>query len=137
MIVFNGKYRWDGKKKGDRKPVSWWPGSYRITIIDLSDEKPGVHMLKPIIVMAAETKEGFCLKNTYQDLVKNVCIDFNLQTDKVFWVSYNAESFLEMQAAVFRPVSRLGSEILYDIRWRPVIDRELDEIKRFFPESAR
>ena len=39
MIIFNGKYSWDGKKDGVHKPVSWWPGSHYLTIVDFSLEK--------------------------------------------------------------------------------------------------
>ncbi len=134
MILFDGKYTWDGKKDGKDKPVSWWPGSYRLKIIDLSEENPGVYRLKPIIVLAAETKEGFSVEPRYQDLIKNVCKKFNINLDKVLWISYSSESYEEIKAAVIEPASRIGSELFYTIQWRPLMDNELKEVKRFLPD---
>lgn len=134
MIIFDGDYSWSGKKNDENKPVSWWPGSYRLTIIDRSGETPGVRRLKPVIILAAETKEGFLVKNRYEDLVRKVCKDFNLEMDKILWTSYNLNSHSEMEIAVFNPVTRIGKEILYTVGWRPVMPNEADDIRQYIPE---
>ena len=135
MIIFDGNYTWSGRKNDADKPVSWWPGSYRLTIIDRSGETPGIRMLKPVIVLAAETKKGFVVRNRYQDLVKKVCKDFNLQMDKVLWISYNPNFISEMETAVFTPVTRLGSEVMYSVQWRSVMPNEVDEVRQYIPEA--
>ena len=124
MIIFNGKYSWDGKKEGDHKPVSWWPGSHRLTIVDFSAEKPHVAMLKPVIVLASDTKEGYSIDKRYQDLIIGVCREFNLEIQKVLWVKCNQDSENGVKVAVLKLLSIIGPDILYDIKWRSVMPNE-------------
>ena len=139
MIIFNGKYSWDGKKDGLYKPVSWWPGSHYLTIVDFSREKPDVVMLKPVIVMAAETKEGYSIEKRYQDLIICVCREFNLDIPKVLWVKYNRDAENEMKVAVLKLLSRIGPNTLYDIKWRSLMPNErklIDSIRSLGPAAA-
>ena len=135
MIIFDGKYTWTGRKDKDRphKPVCWWPGSCRLTIVDFSQENPDVLMLKPIIVLAAEPQEGYTVGNRYQDLIKNVCLEFNLDEDKVLWITYTLESDDKMRAAVIVPRTRVGDEVLYSVTWRDLMPTEITMISRYLP----
>ena len=121
MIIFNGKYTWDGKKDGDHKPVSWWPGSHHLTIVDFSAEKTDVVMLKPVIVLAADTKEGHSIYKRYQDLVIGVCREFNLDVQKVLWVRYSRDSENEMKVAIIKFLSGKGPYKVYDLKWRSLM----------------
>ncbi len=134
MIIFDGKYSWDGTKRGSSKPVSWWPGAYWLKIIDLSQNRGNLLMLKPILVFAAETENGHCVRNRYQDLVKNVCRDFNLKLEKILWITYNVNSPQEIETALFELVTYLGSEVFFSVRWRPVLPNEQMVIMPYFPE---
>ncbi len=131
MIIFDGEYEWDGNKKDDFRPVSWWPGACRLTIIDISDVNPDIHILRPVIILASELQEGFSVKNRYQDLARRVCRDFKLDMKKVLWIEYNPDSPDEMEAAVFEHVTSIGSEELYSIRWRPARVNELEAVKPY------
>ena len=135
MIKFNGMYKWNGTKQkhSSHKPVSWWPGSCRLTIVDLSEENPYLYMLKPVIVFAAETKKGYSVSSRYQDFVKIICREFNLDKDKVLWIAYNMEESDKMKAATFVPESRFGNEIFYSVKWRNLMPNEIKEISRFLP----
>ncbi|MBT3312028.1 MAG: hypothetical protein HN931_04935 [Desulfobacterales bacterium] len=131
MIIFDGEYEWDGNKNDGFKPVSWWPGACRLTIIDISEKNPGIHILRPVIVLASKLQEGFSVKNRYQDLVRRICLDFKLDMKKVLWIGYNPNIPKEMEAAVFEHVTSIGSEELYSIRWRPVRSNEFEAVKQY------
>ncbi len=133
MIVFDGKYSWNGTKRGSSKPVSWWPGAYWLKIINLSQSYGNIHMLKPIIIFAAETDNGHCVRHRYQDLVKNVCRDFKLQLEKLLWIAYNVNSPNQIETAAFELITRLGSEVFFSVRWRPILPNEQIAIKPYFP----
>ena len=135
MIIFNGQYTWTGRKEkgSSHKPVCWWPGSCRLTIVDLSEENPDVLMLKPIVVLAAEAQEGYSVGNRYQDLIRNVCKKFNLDENKVLWITYNLESDDEMRAAVIVPRTRVRDEVLYSVTWRDLMPNEIAMVSRYLP----
>ena len=135
MIVFNGKYSWNGKKNGFHKPVSWRPGSQHLTIVDLSDEAPDVVMLKPVVALAADTKEGCSIEKRYQDLITVVCREFNLDIQKVLWVRYSRESENEMKVAVLKLLSGIGPETLYNLEWRSLMPNEQELIDAVSPLS--
>jgi len=137
MIIFDGKYRWSGRKRKDNqhKPVSWWPGSCRMTIIDLSEKNPGVHMLKPVIILADEAQEGYTVGNRYQDLVKDVCREFNLKEDKILWITYSLESDGKMKAAVILPQKNIGNKTMFSIKWRNLTINEIELVSRYLPKQ--
>ena len=133
MIIFNGKYTWAGKKDGDHKPVSWWPGSHHLTIVDFSSEKPDVVLLKPVIVLAADTKEGHSIHKRHQDLVVGVCREFDLDVQKVLWVRYSRDSGNEMKVAVIKLLSGKGPYKVYDLKWRSLMANERKLIDSLLP----
>jgi len=133
MIIFNGKYTWDGKTDDGHKPVSWWPGSQHLTIVDLSDEKTDVVMLKPFLVLAADTKELYSIQKRYQDLIIVVCREFNLELQKVLWVRYNRDGENEMEVAVLKLLTGKGPYRVFDLKWRPVMDNEKKLIDSILP----
>jgi len=133
MILFNGKYTWDGKKEKDHKPVSWWPGSQHLTIVDFSDEKTDVLMLKPFLVLAADAKELYSIQKRYQDLIIGVCRKFNLEFQKVLWVRYNREGENEMKVAVLKWLTGKGPYRVFDLKWRPVMANEKRLIDSVLP----
>jgi hypothetical protein len=133
MIVFNGKYTWDGKKDGDHKPVSWWPGSQHLTVVDFSHEKTDVVMLKPFVVLASDTKEGYSIHKRYQDLIIGVCREFNIDLQKVLWVRYARAAKNEMQVAVLKFFGGKGPYRVYDLKWRAVMANERKLVDSVLP----
>jgi hypothetical protein len=124
MIIFNGKYTWDGKTDDGHKPVSWWPGSQHLTIVDFSDEKTDVVMLKPFVVLAADSKELYSIQKRYQDLIIGVCREFKLELQKVLWVCYNRDGGNEMKVAVLKLLTGKGPYQVFDLKWRPIMANE-------------
>ena len=59
MILHDITYEWDGKSRAGKKPISWWPGSYRVRIVKLGDDTKGISYLFPIAVIfkSKETTE--------------------------------------------------------------------------------
>ena len=135
MILFDGKYGWSGKKLSKRNPISWWAGAYWLKIIDLSKSKPGVVVLKPIVVIVSDTGEGASATNCAPDLVKSVCHDFNLEIKKVLWIEYHSETPPYLDVAKFMPMAEIHEETLYTVSWRSIRPNELEMIKPFFPEA--
>jgi len=135
MIVFNGKFTWDGKSDSGLKPVSWWPGSQYLTIVDISAEKTDVVMLKPFIVLASDTKDAYSILKRYQDLIIVVCREFNLEIQKVLWVRYNRDAENEMKVAVLKLLTGRGPYKVFDLKWRSVMDNERKLVDSILPLS--
>ncbi|MCG6881019.1 MAG: hypothetical protein LJE96_18000 [Deltaproteobacteria bacterium] len=136
MIIYDGKYAWDGKKDSAYKPVSWWPGSHYLTIFDLSAEKSDVVMLKPFVVLASDSKEGYSVEKRYQDLIKAVCREFGLDVDKLLWVRYRRDSGNDMKVAVLKLLTGKGPYTVYDLKWRDVMPNERKLVNSIMPDPA-
>lgn len=135
MIIFNGKYTWDGKSDSGLKPVSWWPGSQYLTIVDVSAEKSHVLMLKPFIVLASDAREAYSIHKRYQDLIIGVCREFNLDVQKVLWVRYNRDTENEMKVAVLKLLTGKGPYRVFDLKWRAVMANERELVDSILPLS--
>ena len=131
MIIYDGKYNWQGKKRFPFKPISWWPGSYRITIIDLAKSLSGVHLLKPFVVIVTNTGEGISSINCTDNFAKSVCRDFKLKIERVLWIEHYPKKPAHMEVASFKPVTTIGGETLYSVKWRPIMSNELELIKHY------
>ncbi len=90
--------------------------------------------MRPIIVLAAETKEGYSIESRYQDFVKIVCREFSLDLDKVLWITYSLVSD-DMKVAVFEHRTQVGPEMLVSIKWRSLMPNEYEEIKRLLQDG--
>jgi len=136
MIIYNEKYNWSGKRKNSFRPITWWPGSYWLTIIDTSKGRPGVYSIKPVIVLLSDTGEGYSAKNYFQDLAKSVCRDFNLDIPKVLWIEYHSPEPANMEVAMFKPLTKIGKETIYSVKWRPPMPNEIKELKDSLGKTA-
>ena len=124
MILFDGIYSWSGTTHSGARPVSWWPGSYRVKIVDLSDTTPaGVFHMKPVICLFADTGKGFNVRNHFQYFAQSLCREFDLRLNKVLWVEYFPEG-RTMDVATLKEGSMVGKERLYTVQWRPVREDE-------------
>ncbi len=129
MILFDGIYSWSGKKHSGEHPVSWWPGSYRIKIVDLSDTTPnGVLHMKPCVCLFADTGKGFNIRNNFQYFAKSICKEFGLNLNKVLWVEFFSQG-RTMDVATLEEGPRVGRETLYKVHWRPVHTYEIQWIE--------
>lgn len=124
MILFDGIYSWTGKTSSGKRPVSWWPGSYRVKIVDLSDTTPdGVFHMKPVICLFADTGKGFNVRNHFQYFAQSICQEFGLGLNKVLWVECFPEG-PSMDVATLNEGAMVGKERLYTVHWRPIHEDE-------------
>ncbi len=100
-----------------------------MTIIDTSKHQPGVYNLKPVIVLISDTGEGYSAINHFQNLAKSICRDFNLDISRTLWIEYLPQEPAHMEVAVFKPITKIGSETLYSVKWRPIMTNEMELIK--------
>ena len=128
MIVYDGKYTWAGNTSQKKRPISWWQSAYRLRIVDLSRDAPGVVFLKPFMVFFSDTGEGASVTNCLPDLAKQICEDFHLDLNRVLWVEDRPVSEGRFRVATFQPVARLGADRFYQVVWRVATPGELDLI---------
>ncbi|MBU1172755.1 MAG: hypothetical protein KKD44_24620 [Proteobacteria bacterium] len=133
MVIFEGKYEWDGKKRGAGMPISWWPGSYQIKLVNLQDRMPGVAIIKPYVCILTETGDGFSIKNTFEKFALSVCEHFNIDVEKVLWIEGSPRN-PEQGAAVVKPVSHMGKTPVYGTSWRPVRPNEMTLVESCLTE---
>jgi hypothetical protein len=133
MVIFEGKFQWDGKKRSNRFPISWWPGSYRIKIIDLRDRAPGAVLMRPYLCILSDTGEGFSIKNTFERFALSVCDQFNLDVEKVLWVEEHSINE-NKGAALVKPVMKIGNKNIYETIWHPIRPNEMELVESCLTE---
>lgn len=130
MIIFNGKYNWDGKKRDDRFPVIWWPGSYRLTIVDLQDTAPGTILLKPYLCLFSGIESKYSIKTKFERFAVKIADEFNLDPEKILWIEgIPDEVTAEMEVAMLETVTRMKDQTLYKTVWRNILPNELKMIR--------
>lgn len=137
MVIFDGEYKWEGKKIQQKRPISWWSSSYWLKIIDVSDRSPDVFFIKPYICILSNRGKEASVKNCIQNLAKSVCLDFNLSINKVTWIEYFSGYPESMDVAMFKSITTIASETLYSVTWRSIMPNELEFIRPFSPEADR
>ena len=111
--------------------MSWWPGSYRVKIVDLSDTTPaGVFHMKPYICLFADTGKGFNVRNHFQYFAQSLCREFDLDLHKVLWVEIFSQG-RPMDVATLNEGALVGKERLYTVHWRPVHDEEATLVEAY------
>ena len=127
MVIYDGKFEWDGKKRSGNFPISWWPGSYRIKIIDLREKTPGAVLLRPYLCILSDTGNGFSIKNTFEKFALSVCDQFGLDVEKVLWVEEHPVD-TDKGAAMVTAVMKIGGKSIYKTTWHPVRPNETELI---------
>lgn len=131
MILHDFIYTWDGKSRAGEKPISWWPGSYRVRIIKLGDDSQKISYLFPFAVIFKSTLTSevmnTSLKNYIDKFAKKIAALHGLEIEKTLWVELGDEILL----AQLHPDRILGDEPLYSISWRPARPNELALIEPY------
>lgn len=130
MILYDGKYSWKGSTTTRKRPISWWRSSYQVRIIDASRDAGRAVLLKPHIVLLADTGEGASVTNCLPDLAKRICNDFKLDVNRVLWVEDRPETRERFWVAMFRSVARIAGDVLYQVSWRTAAPAELRLIEK-------
>lgn len=125
MILHDITYEWDGKSRAGEKPISWWPGSYRVKIVKLGEDTKGISYLFPIAVIFKSQKTtqfmNTSLQNYIDNFAKKISETYDLDIDKTLWVELGDK----IRVAQLHPERQLSNETFYTISWRHARPNEL------------
>jgi len=124
MIIYDGVYEWDGKQRNGQTPVCWWPGEYRIRIIQLNAENPEIHFLKGHAVLCRNMGKGTSIRNYAQNFARLISEKFNLHMEKTLWIELLEYPPGDIQVAILDRMGSLSSIPLYKASWRPILPNE-------------
>lgn len=113
MILFSGRYRWDGTRKDNLDPVAWFPGAYDVRIIDCSQATVKVRLLKPYLCLYARTGEGQSISAQPEKFALRICRDFALDIDRVLWVEDLLTEQDRYEVVAFIRTAKIGNNPLY------------------------
>ncbi len=134
MLLHDFIYEWDGKTTTGEKPISWWPGSYRVKIVKLATDEKNISYLvhTAVILKNARTNPTMntSLKSYIHNFARKISKEYNLNIDKTLWIELDDK----IQVAQLNPDQKLGPEILYSISWRPIRPNELAMIKSYITD---
>lgn len=128
MILHDFTYEWDGKSKDGEKPIAWWPGAYRVKIVQIGDDTGEIQHLFPIIVILKSIKTGdklsVSLRNYIHNFAEKLSEIYDLDINKVLWVELGEDT----KVAHLNPDRKLPNQILYTVSWRDAHPHELEMI---------
>lgn len=130
MILHDFIYKWDGKSRSGKAPITWWPGAYHVRIVQLGDEKKGIHYLFPMAVflkgIKAEGVMNTSLKNYIHNFAEKIAPEYNLDVHKTMWVELGDK----IKIALLNPDRQLPDKTFYSFSWR---EARPNEVKIFAP----
>ncbi len=134
-FIYDGIYQWEGKSRNGKKPFCWWPGVYRMRIVDISSGDPDVLYLKSKAVICRNAGAGTSIKNCIQNFAKTISEEFNLEIGKVLWVEIDKHDINDIQVANLSPLKHaLGGNTLFAAKWRPAMPNEVALLKPFLKD---
>jgi hypothetical protein len=128
MAIYDGIYRWDGTKTGDREPIAWSPGAYNVRIFK-RDSPGNIELLKPYVCLYSATGTGQSISANPEKFVKQLCLEFSLELERVLWVEDMLREEDRYEVNMFRRFSKLGNTRFYTVEKRKATDRELDMLE--------
>ncbi|MGD9730936.1 MAG: hypothetical protein AB7U45_02045 [Desulfamplus sp.] len=133
MILYDGIYEWDGRSTDGKQPICWWPGSYRMRIVDLSSDNPKIIYLKSYAVILKNRGRGTSLKNYIHNFARVISEEFNIEIEKTLWVEINLDvsnnilsENSEVMIANIRSTLHLSETKLFSFTWREARPNELE-----------
>ena len=130
MTLFNGRYRWDGTKKGNIDPIAWFPGAYDVKILDCAKGTGKVRLLKPYLCLYARTGEGQSISAQPEKFALRICRDFSLEIGRVLWVEDLLTEQDRYEVVTFIRTGKDGDNPLYRSIKRMASAREIEYIKK-------
>ena len=135
MILFNGRYSWDGIKKDSRFPITWFPGAYDLKIINRAGRDSGVLHLKPYMCVYAETGEGQSISVNPEKFAKQICYEFSLDIEKVLWVEDLLTEKDRYNVIMFNRSGRMSDTVFYKTIKRKAFAAEIRQIEQEMAEA--
>lgn len=124
MVLHDFIYKWDGKSRDGEKPVSWWPGSYHVKIIQLAADDSDICYLFPVAVILKNAKleepMNTSLRNYIHNFAQKISDEYDLEIQKTLWIEVDDT----IRVASLNPDRKLVPELLYSIVWRPIRPNE-------------
>ena len=134
MILHDFIYEWDGKSADGEKPVSWWPGSYHVKIVDLASGNEDVSYLVPVAVILKNAKinpsMNTSLRNYIHNFAQKISKKYNLDMEKTLWVEVDDT----IKVTRLNPDPKVVPSTLYSITWRPIRPNELEMLKSYLED---
>jgi hypothetical protein len=125
MAIFDGRYQWDGIKRGEQEPIAWSPGAYNLKIFTCSSTSEKVQHLKKFICIYAPTGEGQSISANPEKFAKQICNDFSLDMERVLWVEDLLTDTDRYQVVMFTPSARMANTVFYRTDKRMAREREV------------
>jgi len=128
MILYDGIYEWDGKSTDGQQPICWWPGSYRMRIVDFSSDNPKITYLKSYAVILKNIGKGTSLRNYIHNFARIVSEKFDIEIEKTVWTEINYDErskTYNIMVANIRCMAHMADKKLFSAVWREAISNEL------------
>lgn len=126
MILYDGIYEWDGKSRDGEQPICWWPGSYRMRIVDFASDNPQITYLKSYAVILKNIS-GTSLKNYIHNFARVISEQFDIEIEKTLWAEIDHSAPYDsdnLMVANIRSTSHVSDKRLFSAIWREAIPNE-------------
>ena len=134
MVLHDFIYEWDGKTKDGQAPVSWWPGSYHVKIVNLAQDTENVCFLVPTAVILKNAKlnptMNTSLRNYIHVFAKKISKKYDLDLGKTLWIEIDGD----IRVARINPDPNFPDTILFAVPWRDIRPNELELIKAYLDD---
>jgi hypothetical protein len=129
VILHDFTYEWDGKSATGKKPISWWPGCYRVRIIRLGQENDSLKYLFPFAVVFKPVKTEAVMNTSLENYIhyfaEEISRQYGLEPAKALWIKLGDP----IRVAQLKPERKLSDETLYAVSWRSVRPNEMAAIE--------
>jgi len=134
MILHDFIYEWDGKSEKGEKPVSWWPGSYRVKIVQFASDNKNISYLVPYAVILKNarinTSMNTSIRNYIHNFARKISKKYNLDLEKTLWVELDDQ----IKVVRLQPDPKVIPATIYSISWRSIHPNELEMIEPYLTD---
>jgi hypothetical protein len=130
MAIFNGRYSWTGKRTDDQQPIAWSPGAYDVQIYKRDSQSKNIELLKPYVCIYSRTGKGQSISVNPEKFAKQLCHEFSLHIERVFWVEDLLGDEDRYEVVQFCRSGRVGKTIFYTIEKRKATSQEIELLKK-------
>ncbi len=134
MILHDFTYEWDGKSRNGEKPITWFPGAYRVRIVKLESDQAPVQFLFPVAVLLKpilkKDSTYQSLKNYIHNFAEKLAAEYHLDIHKTLWVEISDC----VRIAHLNSDRKLSNITLFSFTWREARPNELSMLVPFIED---
>ena len=134
MVLHDFIYEWDGKSRNGEKPISWWPGSYHVRIVQLASDSEDIrHLFTTAVILKnakIEKQMNTSLRNYIHNFAQILSREYSLDIQKTLWIELDDK----IRVAGLNADQKLEAEMLYTVSWRPIRPNELAMIEPYITD---